>query len=156
MRLVGVVVAAFIWAVPAFTGTTAAVSDRHAQVLLLYAESRLAPAFTVVDAAFRSTITSGFGAPVDFRTEFLDLPATPNPEFERHLRDLIRSKYRDLRFDQVMAFGPRGLRMARHCGCSPIPAVWSWSRDPPRSTGGGWPGLGRRLPPLRLISSSPI
>jgi len=112
MRLVGVVVAAFIWAVPAFTGTTAAVSDRHAQVLLLYAESRLAPAFTVVDAAFRSTITSGFGAPVDFRTEFLDLPATPNPEFERHLRDLIRSKYRNLRFDQVMAFGPRALRMA--------------------------------------------
>src|SRR6266481_8588709 len=112
MRLRGCVGAPPSGAAPACADSTAAASDRHAQVLLLYAESRLAPAFTVVDAAFRSTITSAFGAPVDFRTEFLDLPPTPNPEYERHLRDLIRLKYRDLRFDQIMAFGPRALRTA--------------------------------------------
>jgi signal transduction histidine kinase len=112
MRLLRVVVAALIWAVLAFTGTAAAASDRHAQVLLLYAESRLTPGFVAADTAFRSTIASGFGAPVDFRTEFLDLPPTPSAEYERHLRDLFRFKYRDLRFDLVIAFAPRALRTA--------------------------------------------
>jgi signal transduction histidine kinase len=112
MRLLAVVVAALLWAVTAFAGTAAAASDRHAQVLLLYAESRLTPGFVAADTAFRSTVTSGFGAPVDFRTEFLDLPSTPSVEYERELLDVLRLKYRDLRLDLVMAFAPRALRLA--------------------------------------------
>ena len=112
MRRLGVVVAALIWAVAAFTGSAAAASDRHARVLLLYAESRLAPALVAADTAFRSTIASGFGAPVDLRTEFLDLPPAPSAEYERHLLDLLRLKYRDLHLDLIIAFAPRALRVA--------------------------------------------
>lgn len=112
MRLLGVVVAALIWAVTAFTGTAAAASDRHVQVLLLYAESRLAPAIVAADTAFRSTLASSYGAPVDFRTEFLDLPPTLSADYERHLRDLLRFKYRDLHLDLIMALAPRALRIA--------------------------------------------
>jgi signal transduction histidine kinase len=81
-------------------------------VLLLYAESRLAPALVRADAAFRSTVSSGAGTPVDFRTEFLDLPPTPSAAYERRLRDLLRLKYRDIHPELIMAFGPSALRIA--------------------------------------------
>ena len=45
MRLLGIVVGAFVWPLLAWAGTaTTADSDRPRQVLLLYAESRLLPA----------------------------------------------------------------------------------------------------------------
>src|SRR6266481_3104510 len=113
MRLLGVVVAALVWHLLAWAGTaTAADTDRPRQVLLLYAESRLLPSIVEADAAFRSTVASGLGAPVVFHTEFLDLPPTPSAEYERHLRDLLRFKYQDLHLDLIMAFAPRALRIA--------------------------------------------
>lgn len=113
MRLLGIVAGAFVWQLFAWAETaTAADSDRPRQVLLLYAESRLLPAIVEIDAAFRSTVMSNLGAPVVFHTEFLDLPPTQNPAFERRLRDLLRLKYRELHLDLVMAAGPRALRVA--------------------------------------------
>ena len=76
MRLLGVVGGVLAW-ILAYAGTaTAADPARPRSVLLLYAETRLAPALTLVDAAFRSTVSAQLGAPADFRTEFLDLPPT--------------------------------------------------------------------------------
>jgi hypothetical protein len=113
MRLLGVVVGAFVWMLLAWIGTAiAADDDRHRQVLLLYAESRLLPAIVAADASFRSTITSSVGAPVDFRTEFLDLPATPRAAYERRLRDLLRLKYEGVQLDLIAVFAVRALRIA--------------------------------------------
>jgi signal transduction histidine kinase len=113
MPMLGVVVGAFIWSLLAWTGTaTAADDDQHQQVLLLYAESRLLPAIVSADATFRSTLSSSLGAPVDFRTEFLDLPATPNAPYERRLRDLLRLKYEGVHFDLVVVLAVRALRIA--------------------------------------------
>jgi len=113
MPMLGVVVGALVWSLLAWTGTaTAADDDRHRQVLLLYAESRLLPAIVSADATFRSTLSSSLGAPVDFRTEFLDLPATPNAPYERRLRDLLRLKYEGVHFDLVVVLAVRALRIA--------------------------------------------
>ena len=113
MRPLCLVVGALVWHLLACAGTaTAENSDRPRLVLLLYAESRLLPAVVEADAAFRSTITSGLGAPVDFRTEFLDLPPTQDAAFEDRLRDLIRLKYQNVHFDLIMAVAPRALRFA--------------------------------------------
>ncbi len=113
MPMLGVVVGALVWSLLAWTGTaTAADDDRHRQVLLLYAESRLLPAIVSADATFRSTLSSSLGAPVDFRTEFLDLPATPNASYERRLRDLLRLKYEGVHFDLVVVLAVRALRIA--------------------------------------------
>jgi len=113
MPMLGVVVGALVWSLLAWTGTaTAADDDRHRQVLLLYAESRLLPAIVSADATFRSTLSSNLGAPVDFRTEFLDLPATPNAPYERRLRDLLRLKYEGVHFDLVVVLAVRALRIA--------------------------------------------
>jgi len=113
MRLLGLVVGALVCHLLACAGTaTAADSDRPRHVLLLYAESRLLPAVVEADAAFRSTVSSSLGAPVVFHTEFLDLPPTQSPAFERHLRDLLRVKYQDVHLDLVMAAAARALRIA--------------------------------------------
>lgn len=77
MRLLGVVVAALVWPLLGWAGAaTAADSDRSRHVLLLYTESRLLHGIIEGDAAFRSTVASGLGAPVAFHTELLDLPPT--------------------------------------------------------------------------------
>ena len=87
-------------------------SDQPRQVLLLYAESRFLPAIVEADSAFRSTVSSGLGAPVNFRTEFLDLPPTPSAAYERRLWDLLRLKYQDVHLDLIAVFAPRALRFA--------------------------------------------
>ena len=113
MRPLGLVVAALVCQLLAWAGTaTAAESGRPRQVLLLYAESRLAPGLVAADAAFRSTVSSGFGAPVDFRTEFLDLPPTRDAAYGRELRDLLRLKYKDVHFDLIVVLAARALRSA--------------------------------------------
>src|SRR5687768_2589676 len=91
---------------------SAAGPDRPRQVLLLYAESRLAPAIVEADAAFRSTVSLGLGAPVVFYTEFLDLPPTPSVVFEHRLRDLLRDKYQEVHLDLIVAMAPTALRFA--------------------------------------------
>jgi signal transduction histidine kinase len=124
MRLLGIVVGALVWHLLACAGTaTAADSDRTRLVLLLYAESRLLPAIVDADAAFRSTVTSGLGAPVDFRTEFLDLPPTQDAAFERHLRGLIRLKYQDVHFDLITVIAARALRFALDLRAGLAPGV---------------------------------
>ncbi len=113
MRQLGVVVGAFVWLLLAWAGTaTAADNDRPREVLLLYAESRLAPGLVAADAAFRSTVSSDFGAPVDFRTEFLDLPPTRDEAYGRRLQDLLRLKYKDVHLDLVVVLAARALRSA--------------------------------------------
>ncbi len=113
MRLLGVVVGVLVWSLLAWAATaTAADADRPRQVLLLYAESRFLPALIEADAAFRSTVASGLGAPVIFHTEFLDLPPTPSAAYERRLRDLLRVKYQDVHLDLIMACAPTALRVA--------------------------------------------
>ena len=110
-------------------------SDQPRQVLLLYAESRFLPAIVEVDAAFRSTVSSGLGAPVIFHTEFLDLPPTPSAAYERRLRDLLRLKYQDVHLDLIMACAAQGAAHRARLPCRAGP------RRSDRLHGGG---LGRR------------
>ena len=86
-------------------------------MLLLYAESRLAPAIVEADAAFRSTVSSGLGAPVVFYTEFLDLPPTPSVAYERRLRDLLRAKYQEVHLDLIVACAPNGAALRGRLPC---------------------------------------
>lgn len=89
MRLLGVVVAAVVWPLLGWAG----------------------------DAAFRSTVASGLGAPVVFHTEFLDLPPTPSAAREQRLRDLLRVKPCDIIDD-----GQRASEVIRRWRRGPSPS----------------------------------
>jgi signal transduction histidine kinase len=113
MRLLGVVVGALVCQLLTWAGAaTAADVNRPRQVLLLYAESRLQPAIVAADAAFRSTVSSGLGAPVNFNTEFLDFPPALSAAYQRRLRDMFRLKYQDVHFDLIVTLQIRALRFA--------------------------------------------
>jgi signal transduction histidine kinase len=113
MRLFGIAVGALSWLLLACAGTaTAANPERPRHVLLLYAESRLLPAIVSADEAFRSTVALGLGAPVVFHTEFLDLPSTPSPAYERRVSELLRLKYKDAHLDLIVALAASALRFA--------------------------------------------
>jgi len=106
--------------------------DRPRHVLLLYAESRLLPAIVSADEAFRSTVASGLGAPVVFHTEFLDLPSTPSPAYERRVSELLRLKYKGAHLDLIVALAASALRFAIDLRPQLAPALrscsWPWSR----------------------------
>ena len=91
---------------------TAAVAEEPARkdVLLLYADSMLLPANTVVDRELRSTL--GAGAPVRFYTEALDLTWFPDKEVEGATLDLLRAKYANRNLALVIPVGPPALRFA--------------------------------------------
>jgi signal transduction histidine kinase len=113
MQRLGVVVGALVWALLACVGpATAGGPDGSRQVLLLYAESRLAPALVQADAAFRSTVSSSPGALVEFHTEFLDLPPRQSVAYERRLRDLLQLKYQHVQLDLIVVLAARALRIA--------------------------------------------
>ena len=113
MRPRGFIVAALACHLLVGPGPAIGAESAHPRrVLLLYAESRLTPALIQADTALRTTVASGLGAPVDFRTEFLDLPPTSSPAYEQRLRDLLQLKYQDAHLDLIVVLAARPLRVA--------------------------------------------
>jgi PAS domain S-box-containing protein len=90
----------------------AAEEPPRVNVLLIYTESRLGPAITAIDEAFRSTLEARLAGRVYFYTEFLDVSLFTGTVPQRELRDLLIRKYADRRLDLVLAASSRGLRIA--------------------------------------------
>jgi PAS domain S-box-containing protein len=80
-------------------------------VLLIYSDPRLVPAGVTMDATLRATIASGSTAPVRFHSEYLDLAWFPQAQ-EHDIVRVLRSKYRGMTFDLVVACGEPALRFA--------------------------------------------
>ena len=145
MRLLGIVVGALAWLLACAGTAPAADPARPRSVLLLYAETRLAPALIQADAAFRATVSAQLGAPVDFRTEFLDLPPRPSAAYEQRLAELLRLKYQDVHLDLIVVFAARALRVALEHRADLAPGFpsssWRWTRPATslsRGTSPGW------------------
>lgn len=80
-------------------------------VLLLYGESRGLPAALDLDEAIRSRFAQSV-LEVQFLTEYLDLSSASDPQYQQHLRTLLRTKYRERQPDLVITLGSLGLRFA--------------------------------------------
>jgi signal transduction histidine kinase len=81
-------------------------------VLLLYADSMLLPANTIVDRELRSALGGNAADSVRFYTEALDLSWFPDREMERALLEVLRAKYASRNLALVIPVGPPALRFA--------------------------------------------
>jgi PAS domain S-box-containing protein len=80
-------------------------------VLLLHAETRLAPGIVTMDREIRSTLQQSVG-PIRFYTEYLDASWFPDAQVEAAVADVLLRKYGGRRLDLVVPVGPAALRFA--------------------------------------------
>ena len=112
------------------------------RVLTLHAGRRDAPGFLSMDQAIQRTLAQGLRrGSLDYYSEFTDVARFADPDFSRALRDFLRSKYADRRFDVLIAMGDVELDLANAYRDELFPGVpivfnaISKAKAGPRSTG---------------------
>ena len=79
-------------------------------VLILYPNHRTHASNVVFDETLRREVPRAFGQPVAVYSEFLDVEAFANENYNNANAQFIREKYRDRNIKVFMAGGPRGLQ----------------------------------------------
>lgn len=75
----------------------------HKQVLVLYSTRRDAQFSIVGESELPRILDAGLGQNLDYYSEFIDLARFPEPDYRKAYGDFLRLKYRDVRFDLVIA-----------------------------------------------------
>jgi signal transduction histidine kinase len=95
-------------AVPAL----ASVPDAHQEVLVLYATRRDAKIAVLGDGQLPNLLERGLGRRVDYYAEYLDVARVGEEDYQGAVSDFLSRKYRDRRFDLVVAMHPYALTFA--------------------------------------------
>jgi signal transduction histidine kinase len=96
---------AFAQAASAVSVTNASDEDRQKAVLVLYATRRDAQIVTVADRELPQVLEEGIPEGIDFYSEFLDQARFARADYRNAFRNFLALKFRDLRFDLVIAIG---------------------------------------------------
>jgi signal transduction histidine kinase len=87
----------------ALSPVTAVSAQEHKQGIILYATRRDSQISIIADRYLPRLIHQGLGGDVDFDSEYLDLARSSDPGYQKVFAAFLRSKYRDVRFDIVVA-----------------------------------------------------
>jgi signal transduction histidine kinase len=82
------------------------------QVLVLYATRRDAQIAVLGDRELPRLLEQGLGETIDYYAEYLDLARFPEEGYQAAVRNFLREKYRDQRFDLVIAMHDIALQFA--------------------------------------------
>ena len=82
------------------------------RVLVLRGTALFSASDMIYDVAMRDVITSATDRLVEFHGEPLDVVRFSGTEFEQELMAFLRKKYRDMKFDLIVAAGPGALDFA--------------------------------------------
>ena len=122
--------------------TSALAANHQRQVLVLYSTRRDAQIAIVGERELPRVLDAGLGGNLDYYSEYIDRARIPDPAYQVSLRDFLRVKYKDIRFDVVIAVGDLALQFiaAHRADLLPgVPLVYfstsSAPRRPPNSTG---------------------
>ena len=119
----------------------------HAQtvnksVLAVYATRRDGSAVVISDPLFQRTIGQGLNGRLDYYSEYLDSARFSEPDYQKVLRALLRTKYAGRKFDLFLAVGDPALGFLRQyrddVGLRDAPIVFGVGARPrpvPNSTG---------------------
>ena len=77
--------------------------DRQKTVLAFYSTRRGTPSAVVLDSALERTLGTGLAGRLDFHVEYIDLARFTEPGYQLSLRDFLRAKYAQYKFDLVIA-----------------------------------------------------
>jgi signal transduction histidine kinase len=78
-------------------------AEGQKQVLVLYSTRRDAQIAVVGERDLPRILDAGLGASLDYYSEYIDRARFPDPSYKAAFRDFLRLKYRDHRFDVVIA-----------------------------------------------------
>jgi PAS domain S-box-containing protein len=116
-------------------------ADREAQkrALILYTLRRELPFTGILERVYQKTLSDGLAGGLDYYAEYIDVARFPEPGYQEALRDFLRRKYADQRFDLIVASGNATFEfVARHELFPGSPVVFSGYGDLrpiPNSTG---------------------
>ena len=110
--------------------------ERQKQVLVLYAVRRDAQMAVVGDRELPQSLQAGLAEGVDYYSEFIDVARLSQTDYEPAFREFLELKYREHRFDALIAIGDVPLRfLAKHrdtlFGNTPV-VFFSSEADPGR------------------------
>src|SRR5262245_43296976 len=123
------------------TDGNAFAQDVQRQVLVLYSARRDAQIVTVGEREFPRILDQGLREGLDYYSEYIDRARFPEDSYKNAFRDFLRLKYRDKRFDVIIAVQDLALEFVREYrtelfGDSPIVYVaTSATARLPNSTG---------------------
>lgn len=83
------------------------------RVITLNSTDPLLPAYIALDSAVQASVREGSGVPVEFYEESLDVRRFEQAGLEDKLVALLRTKYRDLRVEVVVAYATAALQFAQ-------------------------------------------
>lgn len=89
-----------------------AAQDTQKSVLTVYATRRDAPAAAAHDRAFERILGEALAGRLDYYAEYIDLARFPEPAYQMAVRDFLRSKYKQQRFDLIIATSNATLEFA--------------------------------------------
>ena len=84
-------------------------STEQVQVLVLYAHRRDARLAVLGDSQFPALLERRIGRPLDYYAEYLDLARTPERHYQSAVLAFLHEKYREQRFDLIVAMHPVAL-----------------------------------------------
>src|SRR5262245_27964958 len=121
---------------------SAMAANHQRQVLVLYSTRRDAQIAIVGERELPRVLDAGLGGNLDYYSEYIDRARFADPAYQGSLRDFLRVKYREIRFDAVITVGEIALQflVAHPSEVLPgVPLVYftasPLTRRPPNSTG---------------------
>ncbi len=108
------------WLLPAFLAATAIAPTEPAlgqelqrQILVLYSARRDAQIVNVSEREFPRILDQGLREGLDYYSEYIDRARFPDESYKTAFRDFLRLKYKDKRFDAVIAVQDISLEFIR-------------------------------------------
>jgi signal transduction histidine kinase len=105
--IIPVAFAALAWA------TASAAADTQKRVLVLSSTRRDVPVSIVADREMPRLLSAGLDEELDYYSEYIDVPRFSEPTYPAAFRDFLRLKYKDQRFDVVVAMGDVAFELLR-------------------------------------------
>jgi len=99
--------------------------DRETQkrTLILYTLRKDLPFTGVLERVYQKTLSDGLAGRLDYYAEYIDVARFPEPGYQEALRDFLRRKYTERRFDLIIASGNATYEFVARYGAELFPGA---------------------------------